>query len=98
MQAYAAQAAALRSERDRAVADLRQRAAMIDRRLALQARVVELAEADYADARAQYQLGTVTRTRVNEANLAVFEARFALASLVYEENLLDHAARRLAQE
>lgn len=97
VQALAAQAAAARSERARAFADLRQRAASLDRRIALQREVVGMAEADYADARSQYQFGTVTRTRVNEANLAVFEARFALASLVYEENLLEHAARRLAR-
>ncbi len=95
VQALSVQAEVIRLARQRAAADLRQRAASLDRRIALQREVIALAEADYADVRGQYQLGTVTRTRVNEANLAVFEARFAHTSLVYEENLVEHAARRL---
>ena len=95
MQALSAQAEVARLARQRAAADLRQRATSLDRRIALQREVIALAEADYADVRGQYQLGTVTRTRVNEANLAVFEARFAHATLVYAENLVEHAARRL---
>ena len=96
VQALAAQAEVTRLARQRAAADLRQRAASLDGRITLQREVIALAEADYADVRGQYQFGTVTRTRVNEANLAVFEARFVYASLVYEENLIDHAAGRLS--
>lgn len=97
VQAVSAQSEATRLARQREAADLRQRAESLARRIDLQQQVVELAEKNYQDIRAQYNAGTVTQTRVNEANLVVFEARFAHANLVYQEALLAHDARRLAE-
>lgn len=97
VQAVSAQSEATRLARARDAADLRQRAESLARRIDLQQQVVELATKNYDDIRAQYNAGTVTQTRVNEANLVVFEARFAYANLVYQESLLAHEARRLAE-
>ena len=97
VQAVSAQSEATRLARLREAADLRQRAESLAKRIDLQQQVVELAEKNYQDIRAQYNAGTVTQTRVNEANLVVFEARFAYANLVYQESLLAHDARRLAE-
>jgi outer membrane protein len=96
-QALSAESEATRLARVREAADLRQRAESLAKRIDLQQQVVELAGKNYEDIRAQYNAGTVTQTRVNEANLVVFEARFTYANLVYQESLLAHEARRLAE-
>lgn len=97
VQAADARSEATRLARLRDAADLRQRGESLAKRIALQQQVVDMAQENYQDIRAQYNVGTVTQTRVNEANLVVFEARFSLASLIYQEVLLAHEARRLAE-
>jgi outer membrane protein TolC len=97
IRAVTAESEATRLARAREAADLRQRGNSLIKRIELQQQVVELAKKNYEDIRAQYNAGTVTQTRVNEANLVVFEALFAYANLVYQENILAHEARRLAE-
>ena len=64
-----------------------------------QRETVDLAEANYDDVRELYRAGRVTLTRVSEASLAVSEAKFALASLLFQQNLvgieLDDLAEKL---
>ncbi|MFW5829576.1 MAG: TolC family protein, partial [Planctomycetota bacterium] len=86
--------------RDRIRADL---AKLHNNRLSLAERIqrqqtaIALAEDNYTDTRQLYSAGRITLTRVTEANLALVEARFRLADLIYTENLVAFDMIRLAE-
>jgi len=70
------------------IRDLRIRAASLAQRIALQQESVEMAKANYEDARGHYRAGTITLTRLGEFNLAYAEARFRLQRLYFLEQKL----------
>ena len=64
----------------------------INRRIELQKESVDLAKANYEDARGQYRAGTITLTQLGDFNLAYSEARFNLLMLFYaKRNVLSEA-------
>ena len=63
-----------------------------------QRQTVELAQENYADARALYAAGSITITRLGQYNLAFAESRFNLTQLLYAHNRLYHEIRRLIEE
>jgi outer membrane protein TolC len=88
---------AVRRERAANAASIAQRAADLSNRIALKERVLELSRTLYQEIRARYQAGTETLIRVNEANLTVFEAAYAIADLTHQEMVLAAEAQRLAE-
>ncbi len=60
-------------------------------------RAVELAAANYLDAREQYRAGIITLSRLGEVNLSVAEARFRLVGLLYEEQSVENNLLRLIE-
>ena len=59
----------------------------IDERITLEKQALELARANYSDAREQYRSGLITLTRLGETSLAVSETRFRHISLIHQEQI-----------
>ncbi|MFW5859890.1 MAG: TolC family protein [Planctomycetota bacterium] len=90
-------AIALIRDRNRLLAQAEARAVVLASRIERAVEAVELAEANYQQARSSYRAGTITLTRLGETSLAVAEARYALVQLVHAESVLAHDLRRLAR-
>ncbi|MCD6527951.1 MAG: TolC family protein [Desulfuromonas sp.] len=63
-----------------------------------QQQAIQLADANYADARALYTEGTITLTHLGQFNLAYAESRFSLTQMLYAHNRLYHELRGLVEE
>ncbi len=85
--------------RDRGIAldQARVEATSLAGRITLAERVVELATANYDDARAQYRAGRLTLVQVGDSSVRQGEARYRLLSLLYQEAVLGHEVARLGE-
>lgn len=90
-------AKALIRDRMRLLGRAEARATVLASRIDRAVEAVELAEANYEEARSSYRAGTITITRLGETSLAIAEARYALLQLIHAEAVLAHDLRRLAQ-
>ena len=70
---------------------------VLDQRIANEKEAVDLAAANYSDARDQYRAGLITLTRLGEISLAVAEARFRYVSLVNDEQTAVNELLRLLE-
>lgn len=93
----ALQLADMQAGRRQLLDQLQLRLATLTPRIAAQEHAVELADRNYADARANYQAGLITLTRVGEASVAVGEAKFRLLGLIHAEVLLADELRRFVE-
>ncbi len=66
-------------------------------RIELAEKVVDLAKANYEDARSQYRAGRLTLTQVGDSSLRMTEAYYRLLALRYNEAILAHDLERLAE-
>ena len=92
-----AQIDALQASRQREIAVIQSDAAALAARISLQQTIIEDSELNYEDARALYQSGEITLTRVGEAGLALSEAQFNLNRYIFEESVLAHRLRALGE-
>ena len=88
---------ALRADRLREIAIIQADVAALGARIALQKTIIEDSELNYEDARALYQSGEITLTRVGEAGLDLSEAQFNLNNYIFEESVLAHRLRALSE-
>jgi len=66
-------------------------------RIAAAEEAVELAEANYEDARDRYRQGVIDRVRLGQSNLEITEARLRLVNLVFREATAAYDLMRLAE-
>ena len=88
---------ALQADRVREIAVIQAGSSALAARITLQQTIITDSELNYQDARALYQSGEITLTRVGEAGLALSEARFNLNRYIFEESVLAHRLRALSE-
>jgi outer membrane protein len=88
---------AVSRDRRTALDQARVEATSLASRITLAQQVVELANATYDDARAQYRAGRLTLTQVGDTSVRLAEARYRLLSLLYQEAVLGHDLEKLAE-
>jgi len=80
------------------LAILRKNGESLQQQIHHQRQAVELAQANYQDARTLYTEGTITLTRLGQFNLSYAETRYGLAQLLYNQNRLANELRWLTTE
>ncbi len=79
------------------ISQLQAEAAMLERNIKRQIQSVQLATENYTDSASQYREGRITITRLSEANLAIFNARYRLAEFIYREVLIANELLSIAE-
>lgn len=69
----------------------------LEQRIKLLEETIVLAKANYEDARETFRAGSMTQTRLSEVGLAEVDARFALATAIFQEAVLAHQLEALAK-
>ncbi|MHC5067943.1 MAG: TolC family protein [Planctomycetota bacterium] len=86
-----------RRRRHERLTNLATELANLDANINAEQQAVTLAEHNYADARAQYRAGMITRTRMNDSNLLVTQIRLRVARLIHQEIIAANELRYLSE-
>ncbi len=94
----------LRYQRDASIRDrliqldqARSESSSLSERIKLADQVMNLAQANYEDTRAQFRAGRLTLVQVGDSSFRLTEARYRLLTLRYQEAVLGHELERLAE-